>query len=160
MVYDLHGSWELTVDHHSALYPSTSLAPEGSVVRKLNLPNSVIIINNITIKLLSDAMRTSLAYDDVTITVMTDAGDDDLAMMTAMIWWRSRQNSIMDYITTITRNRGKLVLGLPFYGRSFLLSDPRNTSIGAAATGPGPMGQFSQEAGVLTYFEVCFHFFK
>ncbi|XP_025094178.1 probable chitinase 10 [Pomacea canaliculata] len=95
MVYDLHGSWELKVDHHSALYPSTSIAPEGSV------------------------------------------------------------NSIMDYITTITRNRGKLVLGLPFYGRSFLLSDPRNTSIGAAATGPGPMGQFSQEAGVLTYFEIC-----
>lgn len=34
----------------------------------------------------SVAMRTSLAYDDVTlIPVMTGTGDDDLAMMTAMI---------------------------------------------------------------------------
>lgn len=47
--------------------------------------------------------------------------------------------------------RSKLIMGLPLYGRTWLLKDPRSYGIGAAAidVGPGP-----DRTGVLTFAEV------
>ncbi|KAG8181266.1 hypothetical protein JTE90_018785 [Oedothorax gibbosus] len=49
----------------------------------------------------------------------------------------------------------KLVVGIPTYGRSFQLSDPDETDIGAPAEGPGEKGEYTREAGYLAYYEVC-----
>ena len=49
----------------------------------------------------------------------------------------------------------KLLLGTPFYGRSFTLTG-RGTQPGAPSSGAGgEPGQFTEEAGFLAYFEIC-----
>ena len=47
----------------------------------------------------------------------------------------------------------KLVLGLATYGRSFTLSDPSDTSLGAEA-GYGEAGEMTAEPGLLGLYEV------
>ncbi|ALC40502.1 Cht4, partial [Drosophila busckii] len=49
----------------------------------------------------------------------------------------------------------KLVLGVPFYGRTFTLSDPAQHAPGANHSGRGIAGKFSREPGVLGYNELC-----
>ncbi|WAR13238.1 CHIA-like protein, partial [Mya arenaria] len=51
--------------------------------------------------------------------------------------------------------RHKLVIGLALYGRSFALTSPARTDVGAPATGPGPKGRYTGEAGFLAYYEIC-----
>lgn len=48
----------------------------------------------------------------------------------------------------------KLMLGVALYGRTFTLQDATQNGIGAAASGAGTAGQYSQEAGYLSTFEV------
>lgn len=49
----------------------------------------------------------------------------------------------------------KLVLGMPLYGRTFTLASPDNSGFLAPATGPGPAGPVTREAGYLGYNEIC-----
>lgn len=53
----------------------------------------------------------------------------------------------------------KLVLGMPLYGRTFRLSgNPNkdaNKGYGMTASGAGQAGQFTREAGMLSYYEIC-----
>ncbi|XP_059479029.1 acidic mammalian chitinase-like [Neocloeon triangulifer] len=51
--------------------------------------------------------------------------------------------------------RSKLVLGVPTYGRSFTLQSSGNNGVGAPTIGAGNPGQYSQEAGILLYHEIC-----
>ncbi|XP_048408803.1 acidic mammalian chitinase-like isoform X1 [Stegostoma tigrinum] len=48
----------------------------------------------------------------------------------------------------------KMIIGFPTFGRTFTLKTS-NGSVGAAATGPGPPGSYTREAGFLAYYEVC-----
>ncbi|XP_042144783.1 endochitinase isoform X2 [Ixodes scapularis] len=49
----------------------------------------------------------------------------------------------------------KLLLGVPLYGRTFLLKDPKNAGFLAPSVGPGPMGPCSRTDGNLGYNEIC-----
>ena len=49
----------------------------------------------------------------------------------------------------------KLLLGTPFYGRSFTLSSENSKSPGSRSSGPGKPGEFTDEAGFLAYYEIC-----
>ncbi|KAK7112259.1 hypothetical protein V1264_011736 [Littorina saxatilis] len=49
----------------------------------------------------------------------------------------------------------KLVIGIPTYGRSFTLQSTASTGVGAPTRGAGTRGQFTREAGFLSYYEVC-----
>ncbi|NXD31314.1 CHIA chitinase, partial [Spelaeornis formosus] len=49
----------------------------------------------------------------------------------------------------------KLLVGFPTYGKSFTLQNPSDTSVGAPASGPGPAGGYTREAGTLAYYEIC-----
>ncbi|XP_063613152.1 endochitinase-like isoform X2 [Penaeus indicus] len=51
--------------------------------------------------------------------------------------------------------RDKLVLGVPFYGRSFTLSDPSQHGLHAPITGTGNPGPILGDPTVLVYFEIC-----
>lgn len=48
----------------------------------------------------------------------------------------------------------KLIVGVPFYGQSFTLSDANVHGLSAPASGPGEAGQFTRAAGFLAYYEV------
>ncbi|XP_012271912.1 probable chitinase 10 [Orussus abietinus] len=49
----------------------------------------------------------------------------------------------------------KLMIGMPTYGRSFTLVNKDKFDIGAPASGGGIPGNFTNEAGFLSYYEVC-----
>ncbi|KAH8372051.1 hypothetical protein KR093_009815, partial [Drosophila rubida] len=49
----------------------------------------------------------------------------------------------------------KLVLGMPFYGRTFTLATADDHQPGAAHIGRGMAGRYSREPGVLGYNELC-----
>ena len=48
----------------------------------------------------------------------------------------------------------KLVLGVPFYGTTFILADRNLHEIGSASNGTGLQGSYSQLNGFLGYNEV------
>lgn len=50
----------------------------------------------------------------------------------------------------------KLMIGMPTYGRSFSLVDKDKFDIGAPASGGGVAGNFTNESGFLSYYEVHF----
>ncbi|XP_017755457.1 PREDICTED: probable chitinase 3 [Eufriesea mexicana] len=49
----------------------------------------------------------------------------------------------------------KLMIGMPTYGRSFTLVDKEKFDIGAPASGGGTAGNFTNESGFLSYYEIC-----
>lgn len=51
-------------------------------------------------------------------------------------------------------DRDKLLMGVPFYGQSYTLAGT-DTDTGAPASGPGNPGEFTQQPGMLAYYEVC-----
>ena len=54
----------------------------------------------------------------------------------------------------------KLVLGVPFYGRTYFLQDPETVNVlGAPANNDGFPGPFTQSPGFMGYNEVCYIFF-
>ena len=50
--------------------------------------------------------------------------------------------------------KSKLNAGIPFYGQSFLISGS-STDVGTPASGPGIPGQFTQQNGMLAFYEIC-----
>ncbi|XP_023243664.1 probable chitinase 10 [Centruroides sculpturatus] len=49
----------------------------------------------------------------------------------------------------------KLILGVPFYGRSFTLSNPSANGLNQPATGNGNAGEFTNEGGFMAFYEIC-----
>jgi chitinase len=52
-------------------------------------------------------------------------------------------------------NASKLLIGAPFYGRTYTLANPDNHGLGAPILGGGPAGPYTGELGFLSYYEVC-----
>jgi len=51
--------------------------------------------------------------------------------------------------------RSKLVMGIATYGMSFTLRDENQHGLGAPSNGGGAPGMYTQESGILSYYEVC-----
>ena len=49
----------------------------------------------------------------------------------------------------------KINLGIPLYGRSWILASDDVSDVPAPASGAGAPGPFTKEAGFLAYFEIC-----
>jgi len=49
----------------------------------------------------------------------------------------------------------KLIMGIPLYGNSFTLSEPGKSDLFAPTSGPGERGQFTNQGGILAYYEIC-----
>lgn len=49
----------------------------------------------------------------------------------------------------------KLVLGIPLFGKSYTLATSSAPSPGAAVSGWGEEGPYTQTKGMLAYFEIC-----
>ncbi|XP_055339760.1 chitotriosidase-1-like [Paramacrobiotus metropolitanus] len=52
-------------------------------------------------------------------------------------------------------SKSKLAIGIPTYGRSWILANTSNHGFNAPTRGPGPKGPFTKELGSLSYFEIC-----
>ncbi|CAH1795469.1 unnamed protein product [Owenia fusiformis] len=61
----------------------------------------------------------------------------------------------VDYWLSKGAERSKLILGMALYGRSFTLANSANFQLGKRTTGPGTAGQFTRQAGILSYYEIC-----
>lgn len=48
----------------------------------------------------------------------------------------------------------KLVLGIPSFGRTFVLVDPKQTDINSPACGDPDEGEYTRYPGYLSYYEV------
>jgi chitinase len=64
------------------------------------------------------------------------------------------QEYAMNFYATRGFPKNKLNAGLPFYGQSFTLSGA-STAVGASSGGPGYPGRFTQQNGMLGYYEIC-----
>lgn len=51
--------------------------------------------------------------------------------------------------------KDKLVIGMPTYGRTFTLSNPKVYKVNSPASGGGKAGEFTKEGGFLAYYEIC-----
>lgn len=51
--------------------------------------------------------------------------------------------------------RSKIIVGLPSYGRTFTLANPAQNAVNSPSSGPGNPGEYSIEAGFMTYMEIC-----
>ncbi|XP_032059216.1 acidic mammalian chitinase-like [Aythya fuligula] len=65
----------------------------------------------------------------------------------------------VDYAMNYWKSNGapaeKLLVGFPTYGHNFVLQNPSDTAVGAPASGPGPAGPYTRQAGFLAYYEIC-----
>ncbi|XP_052034500.1 chitinase-like protein 3 [Apodemus sylvaticus] len=64
-------------------------------------------------------------------------------------------DSIMNYWKTNGAAAEKLIVGFPTHAQTFSLTDSSINGIGAPASSPGPKGPYTQENGILAYYEVC-----
>ncbi|XP_039441147.1 chitinase-3-like protein 1 [Culex pipiens pallens] len=64
-------------------------------------------------------------------------------------------NASIHYWIELGAPKEKIVMGIPSYGRTFTLVDSSANGIGAPASGPGKAGQYSREAGMIGYNELC-----
>ncbi|KAB7504487.1 putative chitinase 3 [Armadillidium nasatum] len=49
----------------------------------------------------------------------------------------------------------KLVVGVPFYGRTFTLENPKENTPGSKIVNVGKEGRFTRQKGYLAYYEIC-----
>jgi chitinase len=57
--------------------------------------------------------------------------------------------------TRLGAPKEKLVIGMPTYGRSFTLNDRNNYVVNSEAKDGGTAGEYTREAGFLSYYEAC-----
>lgn len=61
----------------------------------------------------------------------------------------------MDYWIKLGMHPEKIALGMAMYGRSFRLADPNNHGLNAPCSGEPEDGSYTQESGLLAYYEIC-----
>ncbi|CAD6215960.1 GSCOCT00004262001.2-RA-CDS [Cotesia congregata] len=64
-------------------------------------------------------------------------------------------NWTVNYLIAKGIQKSKLVVGIPFYGQAYRLSQPERSNLGDPATGPGTPGEFTGQPGMLGYYEIC-----
>ncbi|MGH0154238.1 UNVERIFIED_CONTAM: hypothetical protein FKN15_049890 [Acipenser sinensis] len=64
-------------------------------------------------------------------------------------------NYAMNYWKSSGAPAEKLLVGFPTYGHTWTLANPSNNGVGAPATGAGPAGPFTSQAGFWAYYEIC-----
>ncbi|XP_014681209.1 PREDICTED: oviduct-specific glycoprotein-like isoform X2 [Priapulus caudatus] len=75
----------------------------------------------------------------------TPLTDDSNNVRTSLKRWLSQDGALPEQV----------VLGVPMYGRCFMLSEPSMTHLGAPTSSPCPAGMYTGEPGFLSYYEIC-----
>lgn len=74
-----------------------------------------------------------------------------------MSWIKLFKDWAVNYWISKGFPKEKIILGLALYGRGFKLTDMSAGKPGSPSRGPSAAGNFTSEAGVLSYFEVYSH---
>ncbi|XP_049943197.1 chitotriosidase-1-like [Schistocerca serialis cubense] len=96
-----------------------------------------------------------MSYDYAT------ASTDRLTANMAPLWPRLNVTSYLNVDATVQEwisagaPAAKLRVGAPFYGRTYTLTNPDSHGLDAPVVGAGVAGAYTQEAGLLAYFEIC-----
>ncbi|XP_043267881.1 probable chitinase 10 [Venturia canescens] len=64
-------------------------------------------------------------------------------------------NFTMNYIASLGASKSKLLVGVPFYGQTYRLVRNDFFNLGDPASGAGASGEFTQQPGMLAYYEIC-----
>ncbi|BFZ03599.1 hypothetical protein BsWGS_06638 [Bradybaena similaris] len=62
---------------------------------------------------------------------------------------------VAKYVYSLGIDKSHLNLGIPTYGRSYMLQAAENNELYSEVTGPGPAGDFTGTPGFLAFYEVC-----
>lgn len=65
------------------------------------------------------------------------------------------KDSTVKLMRKLGADPSKIVVGLPFYGQTFTLSSNSEHGLGDPAKGSGHPGEFTQQPGMLAYYEIC-----
>ncbi|OQV13641.1 hypothetical protein BV898_12112 [Hypsibius exemplaris] len=65
------------------------------------------------------------------------------------------KESMAENLSSLGISRSKLVLGIPFYGRGWILKDVEKHDLGAGAASRVYSGNHTKESGVWAYYEIC-----
>lgn len=65
-----------------------------------------------------------------------------------------QENAVYNWIKKGTRPE-QIIIGIPFFGKSYKLFNRSEYGLGATVKGPGLEGKYTQMPGYLAYFEVC-----
>ncbi|OWA50507.1 putative Embryonic protein UVS.2 [Hypsibius exemplaris] len=68
---------------------------------------------------------------------------------------QQNMESMADILSSLGISKSKLVLGIPFYGRGWILKDVEKHDLGAAAASRVYSGNHTKESGVWAYYEIC-----
>lgn len=60
----------------------------------------------------------------------------------------------MTHWLTLGAPSSKLLVGIPFYGRTYTVLSAHLTNMGDPDEGIGPAGPYTQEKGFMSYYEV------
>ena len=63
-------------------------------------------------------------------------------------------NYTMNYWIQKGADPQKLIMGMPMYGQSFTLVDPKQNGLNSKSSGGGTAGEFTRQSGFLAYYEV------
>lgn len=64
-------------------------------------------------------------------------------------------NFTLNYWMELGADPSKIIMGIPMYGQSFSLANPKENGLNAKARGPGQAGEFTRQGGFLAYYEIC-----
>lgn len=65
------------------------------------------------------------------------------------------QDTALKEIVKQGADKTKVIVGVPLYGQSFTLDDAKNNEEGAKSIWPGDAGEYTQQPGMLGYYEIC-----
>ncbi|XP_048248852.1 chitotriosidase-1-like isoform X2 [Haliotis rufescens] len=64
-------------------------------------------------------------------------------------------DALVNYWANMGIPKHKILIGVPFYGRTFSLNDTTVHGVGAPAYGSGTAGNLTHSQGTLAYYEIC-----
>ncbi|XP_076684086.1 chitotriosidase-1-like [Andrena cerasifolii] len=137
-------------DPHGYILSVAVAAVESSVSKSYNIrevPQQVDFIN-LKAHDFNSSWNSNTGFNGPIYASSRESGDQAaLNMNSAVIYWLQHGAP-----------GEKFILGIPAYGRSFILANPGNNGLSASTTGPGAPGSYTREAGLLRFKEICENF--
>lgn len=166
MTYDFHGAWRQTTGHHSPLFRAreatgtdrfsnaVSSRRGGLATKEQGVSGQARGVRGCESRSLVQTCHPCLGpQGSVRMRLWDEAPGRGGRPRDLRTWALHPQDYAVGYVLRLGAPAGKLVMGIPTYGRTFTLASSE-TGVGAPISGPGTAGRFTKEEGILAYYEV------